>query len=322
MSLTVFYAITFAVLLACELIYFRIANRYHIGDNVTPRSSHKKYQLTGGGIIFIFAAIIYYIWQPKQSLRFDLVMLGAICLAVISFIDDIKSTSPILRLLIQSIVICLAFYYNIAWGYIDVFLVVFICGLGFINAYNFMDGINGITASYSLVTLTTMLCYTFTTPYFQVPQPFIVVLIIAMAIFAFFNCRKNAVCFAGDVGSIVIGFFIMYMIVELCWATADATCIILVSVYGVDTAFTIIQRLFAGENILLPHRHHLYQVLANQWGIEHYKVSLYYASTQLVINGIYILIPRDYHLTYFIFVIVALSFCYFTLKRSKLSRMN
>jgi UDP-N-acetylmuramyl pentapeptide phosphotransferase/UDP-N-acetylglucosamine-1-phosphate transferase len=112
------------------------------------------------------------------------------------------------------------------------------------------------------------------------------------------------------------------MIVELCWATADATCIILVSVYGVDTAFTIIQRLFAGENILLPHRHHLYRVLANQWGIEHYKVSLYYASTQLVINGIYILIPRDYHLTYFIFVIVALSFCYFTLKRSKLSRMN
>ena len=322
MSQSIFFIITFAILLACELIYFRIANKYHIGDNVTPRSSHKKYQLTGGGIIFIIAAIIYYIWQPKQILRFDLMMVGALSLAVISFIDDIKSTSPILRLLIQSVVICVAFYYNMAWGCIDIFLVVFICGLGFINAYNFMDGINGITASYTLVTLTTMLYYTFVIPHFQVPQPFVIVLIIAMSIFAFFNCRKNAVCFAGDVGSIVIGFFIMYMIVELCWATADVTCIILVSVYGIDTAFTIVQRLFAGENILLPHRHHLYQVLANQWKIEHYKVSLYYAKTQLVINAIYIVIPSEYHLTYFIFVIVALSCCYFTLKRSKHSHMN
>jgi len=112
------------------------------------------------------------------------------------------------------------------------------------------------------------------------------------------------------------------MIIELCWATADATSIILVSVYGIDTAYTIVQRLFAGENILLPHRHHLYQVLANQWNIDHCKISLYYACTQLTINIIYILIPRDLHWTYFIFIIIILSCVYFTLKRSKLSRIN
>lgn len=322
MDSIIFYTSSFVILLICELAYFYIAKKFHIGDSVTARSSHKTYQLTGGGIIFIIAALLYCFWYSNQLTRFNLMMVGALSLSIISFIDDIKNTSPILRLIIQSIVIIITFYYNITWGYFDIFLVVLICGLGFINAYNFMDGINGITASYSLVILSTMLYYTFVIPHFNVPQQFIIVLIIAISIFAFFNFRKKAVCFAGDVGSIVIGFFIMYMIIELCWATADATSIILVSVYGIDTAYTIVQRLFAGENILLPHRHHLYQVLANQWNIDHCKISLYYACTQLTINIIYILIPRDLHWTYFIFIIIILSCVYFTLKRSKLSRIN
>ena len=143
-----------------------------------------------------------------------------------------------------------------------------------------------------------------------------------MIIFSFFNFRKNAVCFSGDVGSIVIGFFILYMVIELCWATADASCIVLVSVYGIDTVYTIIQRLFAGENIFLPHRHHLYQVLVNQWGFEHCKIASYYTLTQLTINCIYFAIPRDYHWTYTIIIILLLSFVYFTLKRSKKSKKN
>ncbi len=323
MSEQTIYILSFIILVAIELVYFRIARHFHIGDSVTPRSSHKKYKLTGGGIIFIIAAIIYYLWEPApKPLRFDLMMAGAIVLAIISFIDDIRNTSPLLRLFIQSVVIIVAFYYNISWGFIDIFIIVTLCGLGFINAYNFMDGINGITAGYSLVVLGSMLYCSITIPTYPVPQEMIILLIISMSIFAFFNFRKQAVCFAGDIGSIVIGYFILYMIIELCWATADPTCIVLVSVYGIDTVFTIIQRLFAGENIFLPHRHHLYQVLANQWEIEHYKVASYYTLTQLGINILYFNIPSDYRWTYTIIVIISLSIVYFTLKRAKQSRQN
>jgi len=210
MDSVIFYTSSFVILLICELAYFYIAKKFHIGDSVTARSSHKTYQLTGGGIIFIIAALLYCFWYSNQLTRFNLMMVGALSLSIISFIDDIKNSSPILRLIIQSIVIIITFYYNITWGYFDIFLVVLICGLGFINAYNFMDGINGITASYSLVILSTMLYYTFVIPHFNVPQQFIIVLIIAISIFAFFNFRKKAVCFAGDVGSIVRFFYNVY----------------------------------------------------------------------------------------------------------------
>ena len=102
--------------------------------------------------------------------------------------------------------------------------------------------------------------------------------------------------------------------------TSDASLIIFLIVYAVDTVFTIFQRLYAGENIFLPHRLHLYQILVNKWGIEHYKVSIYYATTQLLINIVYILIPNDFKWSYFIVIVIILTIVYFILKRSPKSR--
>ncbi len=314
---TTYFCSTFIILLICELLYFRVARRCLIGDKVTKRSSHHEYKLTGGGIIFIIAAFIYYLWYGTAI---NLMLIGAIVLATISFIDDIKNTSPVLRLVIHSIIIFATFSYIIKWGYIDIFIVVLVCGVGFINAYNFMDGINGITAGYSLVTLSTLLYHFNGLP--NAPTTFIITLIIATLIFAFFNFRKNAVCFAGDVGSITMGYFILYLIIELIWARADATCIVFVMVYGIDTVYTIFQRLFMGEDIFTPHRHHLYQVLVNQWKIPHCLVSTYYAGIQLSINIIYFIIPQDYKWTYVIFVIMTLSTIYFLTKRSIRSKRN
>lgn len=316
-----FYTIAFIILLACELIYFRIARHYRIGDKVTSRSSHKRYSLTGGGIIFSIAALIFYIYnQSALPLHFDKMLIGAGVLAVISFADDIRNMSPNIRLVIQTIIVAMTFMFLLQWGYIDIFIITLVCGVGFINAYNFMDGINGITAGYSLVTLGTLYyCFSLTP---GVPLPFIGILIVATVIFAFFNFRKKAVCFAGDVGSIVMGFFILYMMIELILVRCNATCIVFLLVYGIDTVYTIFQRLFMGENILQPHRHHLYQVFANQWHIPHYRVSIGYASTQLLINVIYFLIPEPLQWSYVIIVTMLLTAIYFIAKRSAKTRRH
>lgn len=307
----VYYGVTFVILLLCELLYFRIARRFRIGDKVTHRSSHREYKLTGGGIIFILAAIIYYLWLGKTI---NIMLIGAILLSLISFIDDVKNISPVPRLVLHSIVVFTTFFYIAQWGFVDLFILVLVCGVGFINAYNFMDGINGITAGYSLVTLCSILYYFTGTQ--NPPTIFIITLIIAIIIFAFFNFRKKAVSFAGDVGSITLGYFILYLMVELIWARADATCIVFVMVYGVDTVYTIFQRLFMGENIFTPHRLHLYQVLTNQWKMPHIVVAIYYAGIQLLINIIYFIIPHDYKWTYVIFIVMLLSTIYFLTKRS------
>lgn len=313
----IYFGLLLVILITCELLYFFIARKLRIGDIVTSRSSHRKYKLTGGGIIFILAVAFYYIWFKRPI---DSLLIGSSILALISFIDDIKNISPTPRLFVHFIVVFYSFFYIINWGFIDIFIVVLICGVGFINAYNFMDGINGITAGYSLVTLCSILFYYSGLP--SAPTTLILTLIIATLIFAFFNFRKNAVCFAGDVGSIVMGYLILYLLIDLIWATADPTCIIFLIVYGVDTVFTIIQRLFMGENILLPHRRHLYQVFANQWGFEHYTIALGYAMTQMGINVGYFIIPQDYRWTYMIFITIILSSIYFLAKRSTRSRQH
>jgi UDP-N-acetylmuramyl pentapeptide phosphotransferase/UDP-N-acetylglucosamine-1-phosphate transferase len=325
MDTLIFYFIIFTFLLLCELVYFRIARHYNIGDNVTHRSSHEGYQLTGGGIIFIISAIIFWIWysiwqQAPPIPHFSTMMKIALGLAILSFIDDIKELSPIIRLICHVIAIAVTFYYIFEHGYIDIYILVLIGGVGLINAYNFMDGINGITAGYSIITLCTLLYCYIVTP--GIPIEFILSLLIATVIFTFFNFRKNAVCFSGDVGAIVMGFFILFLTVELILQRNDATPIVFLIVYGIDSVYTIFQRLFMGENIFLPHRHHLYQVFANQWAIPHYKVSLGYCTTQLVVNVLYFFIPEDYKWTYVIILVILLSIIYFVAKRSPLSRSN
>lgn len=312
-----YYILLFCGLLLCEIGYIKLARKYLIGAKEESRSSHKGYKLSGGGIIFIISAIIYYAYttvasRQSFSVEFNLMISGAVILAIVSFIDDIKNLSPGLRLLVHLLVIGITYSSYLTSGQYDIYILILLGGIGFINAYNFMDGIDGIMVGYSIVTLGT-LCY-YNHLIFSHTDPFILTLIIANVIFAYFNFRKKSICFAGDIGSIVMGFFIAYLIIKLIAATHDATILIFLIVYAVDTVFTIFQRLFAGENILLPHRHHLYQLMANNWHKPHYVISLGYAITQLTINAIYILLPDHLHWTYFILTTISLSAIYFILK--------
>lgn len=320
MEYLVKYSIITIILILLEIIYFPIAKRYRIGCEVSPRSSHNKFVITGGGIIFYISAILFYfLFNPKQlPTSFSIMLIGASILAIISFYDDIKSLAPWMRLIIQIAVVAVTFNQIFFNGYYEIYLLLLICGVGFINAYNFMDGINGILVSYSIVTLSTILyCYLTIVNNIECGIiQFIIPLIISTIIFGVLNFRVNAKCFSGDVGSIVMGFFILYLMAELIIMTTEASLIIFLIVYAIDTVFTIFQRLFAGENIFLPHRLHLYQILVNQWGIKHYIVSIYYAITQLVINIAYLLIPNDFKWSFFILVTTVLTIVYFSLKRS------
>jgi hypothetical protein len=79
-------------------------------------------------------------------------------------------------------------------------------------------------------------------------------------------------------------------------------------VYIIDSGWTIFQRLIAKENILKPHRKHLYQVLVNEKGFGHLTVSFAYFAIQMGINGLYFAIDWPEHIfliATFIFLSVA-----------------
>ena len=275
-----YYIIILVLLFVAELFYFRVADKCNIIDKPNERSSHSRITLRGGGIIFYFGALAYFL---SNHWEYPWFMLALTLITFISFVDDIRSTSQGLRLVFHFTAMALMFYqwglFSLSWWWIIIALI--IC-TGIINAYNFMDGINGITGGYSLVILGA-LTYTNAEIVAFVEPALINTVLCSVLVFCFFNFRKKAKCFAGDVGSVSIAFILLFLIGKLIIKTEDFSWIILLSVYGVDSVLTIIHRLMLHENIGLSHRKHMYQLMANELKMPHVVVSLIYMAVQAII---------------------------------------
>lgn len=183
-------------------------------------------------------------------------------------------------------------------------LIVFV---GATDVINFMDGINGITAGYSLAVLVPLLLANRMGGF--IDESFLVVAIIGVLVFSIFNFRPKgkAKCFAGDVGSIGIAFIMLFAIGRLIMQTGDVTWMVFLLVYGVDGCCTILHRIMLHENLGQAHRKHAYQLMANELGLSHVAVSLLYFGLQLVISLVMIyLIPNTVLAHWFYLVVVAL----------------
>ena len=301
-----YYLVILVLLFLAELFYFKLADRCNIIDKPNERSSHTKVTLRGGGIIFYFGALAYFLTNHWEYPWF---MVALTLITFISFVDDIRSTSQGLRLVFHFSAMALMFYqwglFSLSWWWIIVALI--IC-TGIINAYNFMDGINGITGGYSLVVLVALAYINAEVTSFVEPA-LINTVLCSVLVFCFFNFRKKAKCFAGDVGSVSIAFILLFLIGKLILTTGDFSWIILLSVYGVDSVLTIIHRLMLHENIGLPHRKHMYQLMANELKIPHVVVALIYMVAQAVIIMGYISC-QSYGYTFLLCMVLLLGIVY------------
>ena len=305
-----YFIIMFVLLFLAERLYFRIADKYNIIDKPNERSSHSQITLRGGGIIFYLGAMIYFL---TNHLSYPWFMIGLTLITIISFIDDIQPVSQKIRLLFHFTGMGLMFYqwgmFNMAWGWWYIIIALILC-IGVINAYNFMDGINGITGGYSLVVLLALAYINEFVVHFT-DNRFIYILVLAVMVFNFFNFRKKARCFAGDVGSVSIAFILLFLIGQLVLKTKDLSYIVLLAVYGVDSVLTVIHRVMLHENIGLPHRKHLYQIMANELKISHIAVSAVYMFVQtLVVIGFIIVHPYGCGYWYLLAVVLLLCVIY------------
>lgn len=268
------------------LLYFKVADRYNIIDKPNLRSSHTEITLRGGGIIFWFAALIYFLQNIQTNYFF---FTGITLVSLVSFWDDIQSLSNKVRISVHFLAITLIFYDLGVFALMPFYgvTIAYILAIGLINAYNFMDGINGITGLYTLVVMGTLL-YVNKNIQFFFDAVFIKYAMIASLVFLFFNYRKKAKCFAGDIGSIAIAFWVIYLILKLILVTSSLVWLLFLAIYGVDAICTIIHRLYLKQNIFEAHRLHLYQVLSNEYKIQHRLVSLYYAITQSAVSALVI----------------------------------
>jgi len=309
------YLIIAVILLAAELIYFRIADKCNIIDKPNERSSHSTIVLRGGGIIFSISIIAWAVLMLAQGN--DLVpylpfLCSLVMVAGISFVDDIHSLPDSVRMGVQILAVLLMFWSVGLYGAFDswIWMVVvaaialFFC-VGATNIINFMDGINGITAGYALAMLLPLFLVNRNMGF--VEESYMIVAIIGVLVFSIFNFRPKgkAKCFAGDVGSIGIAFIILFALGRLMLATKDVSWIVFFLVYGIDGSLTIFHRIMLHENLGQAHRKHAYQLMANELKMSHVVVSLLYMAIQLVVSLGFIFLCPATVLAHWIYLIGA-----------------
>ncbi len=285
MSEVFYYSALIVVLLIGAFSYFKIADRFNIIDKPNERSSHRVPTIRGGGILFLIAGCL---WFGVHSFVLPWFMLGLTLLAIISFLDDLKPQPAMLRFVIHTLTIGLLFY-QVSFFDWPIWLVIlaYVISIGALSAFNFMDGINGITGVYALISLGTFYFIdTYVSPFTD--RTFIITFAVAVVIFLFFNFRKRARCFAGDIGSVTIAFVQIFLLMTLIQTTENLLWVLLFLIFGIDSVVTILYRLKRKENIFKPHRTHLYQYLANEHRWDHRVVSLLYGVTQVIMNAILI----------------------------------
>ncbi len=279
MEVFINYIVPIAILFIAEVFYFKIADRFNIIDKPNERSSHSTPTIRGGGIIFILSFILFFFWS---GFNFPFLLAAILLSGTISFIDDIYTIPNKIKFGAHLVsVILLLWEVGLLNAIHPMFVIsIIVIIIGIINAYNFMDGINGITGLYSLAIIVPL----FITETNEAAKLLELFTIFGLLVFLFFNARVKARCFAGDVGSISLAILIVFLLLMRIILTQQFIYIGMLLLYGIDSIFTIVQRIFQKENIFKPHRKHLYQYLSNEKKNPQLIVSFFYATIQLVIN--------------------------------------
>ena len=312
-------SIIVVLLVVIELVYFKVADRFNIIDKPNMRSSHSHITLRGGGIIFLAGAwlwAVFYGFSSGEGLPYPWFMTGLTLISLVSFADDVRPVPNKVRLVVQFLSMFLMFqqlgilHLNLWWA---VLIALIVC-VGIINAYNFMDGINGITGGYSLAVLLPLMVvygipdqvgydlsktgydWGLSCPACPGISSFLMVMTLSVLVFCLFNFRKRARCFAGDVGAVSIAFILTFAIGKLIVQTGDFSYIVFLGVYGVDSVLTIVHRIMLGESLGVAHRKHAYQIMANELKMPHTMVSSIYMLIQLAVSAGLIFLPVNHYL--------------------------
>lgn len=305
--MTVFhYLLLTLTFFTAELLYFRIAKKYSIVDVPNHRSAHQESTIRGIGILFPITVLAFFLISGFQYPYF---VLGLLLISTVSFVDDVHSLPNRYRIMVQFVSVGLLLYQLFDfYGFVGFIAlpILFILSVGIINAYNFMDGINGITGLYSLLVIGTLYFINYNVISF-IDEQLLLIVGISVCVFLFFNFRKKAVGFCGDVGSVSIAFIVIFCLGMLLLKSGEWKYIFLLTVYGIDTIYTILYRLKIGQNIFKAHKLHFFQLLVHEYKWTHLQVSVVFVFAQLLVNITILNYPPDSPFVYIpIFLLILL----------------
>ena len=236
------------------------------------RSSHRAPTPQGGGIAVVAATIMVaagaFVLTPggfEQPLRVAVILAGAVALAGVGAIDDIRPLGIWPRLLLQAVAVIVVLAALPAGLRVMPWLplwveraVIFVGVLWFVNLVNFMDGIDWITVAETVPLTAALVLFAAMGALPRDAGLVAVALCGAMVGFAPFN-RPVARVFLGDVGSLPVGLLLAWMLVLLAGGGHLAAAALLPLYYLADATVTLLRRLANGEAVTQAHRSHFYQ---------------------------------------------------------------
>ena len=267
--------------------------RRQILDHPNDRSSHEQPTPRGGGLAVI--PIVALCWAGLALLGLaPLATLGAVAvaigLAVLSWRDD-RATLPVLvRLAAQFGAVAVGLVFlpgagRVFQGLLPPVLDLVVTGLlwvWFVNLFNFMDGIDGITASETATVGIGVAMIALVAADYESGAVLLGLSIAATAAgFLAWNWQP-AKLFLGDVGSIPLGFLLGWLLLSLAGTGAWAPALILPLYYLVDATLTLLYRIVRGQRFWRAHREHFYQ-RAVQRGSSHAAVVLRIVAANLAL---------------------------------------
>lgn len=263
------YIVYFFLLYFLIGVFIKVSQRLQLVDTPNERSNHKIPVPRGAGIVIIFAMnallFVFAVYNNYFNAQILSLIISLLFIASVFFVEDIITLKIHYRLISQILVVAFGMYFIlgkevIIFPYLPDFInyiIVFISWLWFINLYNFMDGIDGITA-----TETIAICFgvILISHHLQqiIPIEIATIIIVSMIVFLLFNWSPAKV-FIGDGGSVALGFLIGLLLIRIAHFTNVLVSITLALYYLSDSGITIVKRMMKGEAIWLAHSDHFYQ---------------------------------------------------------------
>jgi len=334
-----------AIFIVSVALTWFMMRRVRILDMPSERSSHFRPVPKSGGVAivaaFALAALVIYFVADIARIddrHFWGFLVTALLLAIVSFVDDINQKSFFAKVGTQTLCVIVMLVFGVVvtrlwiplagevqlgWtGYVLTFLWI----IGLTNAYNFMDGLDGLAGGVALIAAV-FLCalalsqrslYVYVTSY---------ALIASVAGFLVFNFPPARI-FMGDVGSAFLGF--AFATLAVIGANLDQGHLsfyvvpMLLFQFIFDTVMTFVRRLIAGEKVHLAHRTHLYQLL-NRMGHSHRTVSLFHYAVAVAQGlGAFVLVelePRHRILAFIPFLLSNGLYAHWVLRRARAMRL-
>ena len=313
-TIIIYYLLSFTFGILGALIICRFGKVLGLLDNPNERSSHSLAVPKGGGIGILAA---FFVCSILLSISKSF-WIPAGLLSLVSFWGDRSEIRPKKRLLLQFAAGTFLLIGMIAekGGGLTAYalmplMLVFVVGTT--NFYNFMDGINGIAGVTAIISFGLIAFYaSYSGINDSTALPALAICISVSCIgFLPFNVPTARV-FMGDVGSILLGFVFSGMVIHLSKNVLDFICLMsFLFLFYADELITMGIRLKNKESLTKAHRRHLYQILANEYDISHWKISTGYGLFQLMI-GISILLVKNLGLFMVVSILILYS-CFFAI---------